>query len=93
MAREENFMMQEIKMTVTRARALRKQKKEWNLVHKRREEAHRQITAWTLIQGKGRQDKQARRQAGGLRGRWWTRAAVFSSLIYLLNEIGGTVTC
>lgn len=44
-------------------------KKEWNSVHRRQEEAHRQITAQTLMQGSARRlDTQAWRQAGGLCG-------------------------
>ena len=59
MAREENLMMQERKDDYCKSQgfkeAKKKKKNEWNLVHRWQEEAHRQIAAWTLIQGSARE--------------------------------------
>lgn len=68
-------------------------KKEWNSVHRRHEEAHRQITAQTVMQGSARKAGHSGLEASRRPLRRWVHAAVFSSMIYLLNEIGGTVTC
>lgn len=87
MAREENVMMQERKVTAARARALRKpKKKEWNSVHRRQEEAHRQITAQTLMQGSARKAGHASLEASRRPLQRWVHIAVFSSMIYLMKQ-------